>query len=625
MRCRKRVVRDLHAGVAARQDEHVQVARLPPRSCRARPAARARTRTDAALIPDRQDAHSFSLLLAPTRSGPRTARRSRAPPRRPRSPGRSSSRSRCSFRRCARRPRRDRPPPARRRKPRRVVGRSHHDARTLPARGAGPEATFASFRPCTRSPRSSTRARSRSTSPSRARCSASIAPTSSTPGTSSSSSRPASAGCACRRASRSRRPTASSALERADTIVVPGWSDPDDEPSDELKGALVAAHDRGARVVSLCTGAFVLAAAGLLDGRRATTHWMYAERLQRRYPCVRLDPDVLYVADDSVMTSAGTAAGIDLCLHLVALDHGVSVAAAVARRLVMPLFRSGGQAQYIDTPVATAPGDSLAPLLDWGRQHLTAGLSVDDLARRGAMSPRTLTRRFQASVGMPPGEWLQRERLRLAQQLLESTDVPIELVARRAGYDSATTMRAQFASRLHTSPRTYRGTFRSRELADDAAGDAGREHSCRHVANDHAAGADHRVVTDRDACTDHRGGADPHVAADLDRLPVLEPRFALGGPDGVRRRADLDGRSDLGQRADSHRRNVEDDTVEVQEGTLAERDVPAVVARKTAARSTRRGQPRREARRARRAAPPRRPEASRCSARSERGLARGRP
>ena len=251
------------------------------------------------------------------------------------------------------------------------------------------------------------------------------------------------------------------ALERADTIVVPGWSDPDDEPSGVLKRALVEAHERGARVVSLCTGAFVLAAAGLLDNRRATTHWMYAERLLQRYPRVLLDPDVLYVADGRVFTSAGTAAGIDLCLHLVAADHGVDVAATVARRLVMPLFRSGGQAQYVDSPIVAPEGDGLAALLDWGREHLGSGLSVDDLARRGAMSPRTLTRRFHASVGMPPGEWLNRERLRLAQRLLESTDDPIELVARRAGYDSHTTMRSQFASRLQTSPRAYRRTFRA--------------------------------------------------------------------------------------------------------------------------------------------------------------------
>src|SRR6188472_1377972 len=204
------------------------------------------------------------------------------------------------------------------------------------------------------------------------------------------------------------------ALDRADTIVVPGWADSEMEPSDALKKALVLAYDRGARLVSVCTGAFVLAAAGLLDGRRATTHWMYAERLARRYPRVELDPDVLYLADERVFTSAGTAAGIDLCLHLVALDHGVEVAATVARRLVMPLFRSGGQAQYVDTPIAPDPG-GLSALLDWGRSNLEAGITVEDLAAQGSMSPRTLTRRFRSAIGIPPGEWLLRERLRLAQ------------------------------------------------------------------------------------------------------------------------------------------------------------------------------------------------------------------
>jgi transcriptional regulator GlxA family with amidase domain len=252
-----------------------------------------------------------------------------------------------------------------------------------------------------------------------------------------------------------------SELERADTIVVPGWSNPDDEPSDPLKEALVAAYDRGARLVSLCTGAFVLAATGLLDERRATTHWMYAERFHRRFPRVLVDPDVLYVADDRLLTSAGTAAGIDLCLHLVAVDHGHDVAATVARRLVMPLFRSGGQAQYVDTAVAPDRG-RLSALLDWGRANLDAGITVGDLARQGAMSPRTLTRRFRSAVGMPPSEWLHRERLRLAQRLLERTDDPVELVARRAGYDAAVTMRAHFASRLQTSPRAYRQTFRGR-------------------------------------------------------------------------------------------------------------------------------------------------------------------
>jgi AraC family transcriptional regulator, transcriptional activator FtrA len=254
------------------------------------------------------------------------------------------------------------------------------------------------------------------------------------------------------------------ALDRADTIVVPGWADPEIEPSDALKESLVRAYERGARLVSVCTGAFVLAAAGLLDGRRATTHWMYAERLAARYPLVELDPAVLYLGEERVFTSAGTAAGIDLCLHLVALDHGVEVAATVARRLVMPLYRLGGQAQYVDTAIAPDPG-GLAALLDWGREKLDQGITVEDLVRRAAMSPRTLTRRFRAAVGMPPGEWLHRERLRLAQRLLERTDDPIEVVARRAGYDAAVTMRAQFAARLRTSPRAYRRTFRAAATA----------------------------------------------------------------------------------------------------------------------------------------------------------------
>src|SRR4051794_201893 len=250
------------------------------------------------------------------------------------------------------------------------------------------------------------------------------------------------------------------ALERADTIVVPGWVDPDVPPPPALTRALLRAHDRGARVFSICTGAFVLAAAGLLDGRRATTHWMYADRLAERYPQIDVDPRVLYVVEDRVMTSAGTGAGIDLCLYVVACDHGAEVAATVARRMVMPLYRSGGQAQFVDAPIATENTDEIAELLEWGLANVSSGLSVTDLARRAAMSPRTLTRRFRTTAGVPPGEWLQRERLRLAQRLLESTDDPIERVARGAGYDSSVTMRAQFATRLRTSPRAYRRNFR---------------------------------------------------------------------------------------------------------------------------------------------------------------------
>jgi AraC family transcriptional activator FtrA len=251
------------------------------------------------------------------------------------------------------------------------------------------------------------------------------------------------------------------ALDRADTIVVPGWASPAVEPSGELIAALRRAHLRGARVVSICTGAFVLAAAGLLDGRRATTHWMYVDELQRRYPDVELDPSVLYVVDGTIMTSAGTAAGIDLCLHIVTADYGADVAATVSRRMLMPLHRSGGQAQYVDTPVPQARGDEMTELLAWAATRIPRGLSVDDLARHAAVSPRTLTRRFRQATGLAPGEWLQGERLRLARRLLETSDHSIELVAQHAGYDTPVAMRAQFARRLHTSPRAYRRTFRA--------------------------------------------------------------------------------------------------------------------------------------------------------------------
>lgn len=250
-------------------------------------------------------------------------------------------------------------------------------------------------------------------------------------------------------------------LDRADTIIVPGWSSPEVDPSTELVASLQRAHRRGARIVSICTGAFVLAAAGLLDGHRATTHWLYVDALRERYPHVEIDPSVLYVVDGMIMTSAGTAAGIDLCLHIVTSDYGADVAAAVSRRMLMPLHRSGGQAQYVDTPMPQALGDEMTELLAWAVERIPAGLSVDDLARRAAVSPRTLTRRFRQATGLAPGEWLQGERLRLARRLLETSDDAIERVAQNAGYETPVAMRAQFARRLHTSPRAYRRAFRA--------------------------------------------------------------------------------------------------------------------------------------------------------------------
>jgi AraC family transcriptional activator FtrA len=212
-------------------------------------------------------------------------------------------------------------------------------------------------------------------------------------------------------------------------------------------------------VVSLCTGAFVLADAGLLDGRTATTHWMYAERLRARAPRATIDDRVLYREDRGVFTSAGTAAGIDLCMHLVRLDYGATVANEVARRIVMPPFREGGQAQYIGASTVDGSRDpAFVDLLDWGRRH--PGVTAADLARRAHLSPRTLRRRFTAAVGVPPEAWLREERLRSARQLLECTDEPVAGVAARTGYPSPAAMRAHFVAQLRVSPLQYRRTFR---------------------------------------------------------------------------------------------------------------------------------------------------------------------
>jgi transcriptional regulator GlxA family with amidase domain len=250
-------------------------------------------------------------------------------------------------------------------------------------------------------------------------------------------------------------------IRDAGTVIVPGWSDPDHAPSPELCTALRTAHARGARVVSLCTGAFVLADAGLLDGRRVTTHWMYADRLRERAPKTDVDPRALYIEDGGIFTSAGTAAGIDLCIHLVRLDHGAAVANTVARRIVMPPFREGGQAQYVEQPVRRAAGeDSFAALLDWARERLGSRIGVHELAGQAHLSLRTLRRRFHDSFGLPPEEWLRGERLRLAQALLESTDEPVDRVAALTGFPSPAAMRSCFAERLGVAPGQYRRTFR---------------------------------------------------------------------------------------------------------------------------------------------------------------------
>ncbi|HEU5448475.1 MAG TPA: transcriptional regulator FtrA [Acidimicrobiia bacterium] len=251
---------------------------------------------------------------------------------------------------------------------------------------------------------------------------------------------------------------------KADTVVVPAWgaAQLDDEPPPALLDALRSAHRRGARILSVCSGAFVLAAAGLLDGRRATTHWMHADALAERYPEIDVDPDVLYVDEGDVMTSAGTAAGIDLCLHVVRLDFGAEIANAVARRMVVPPHREGGQAQFVEAPMTSGePGsDRFAATLEHMLEHLDEPLSVESMADRAAMSPRTFARRFRATTGTTPGQWLVRQRVLLAQRLLETTDDPVELIAVRCGFGTAAGLRLHFRRVLDTSPLVYRRTFR---------------------------------------------------------------------------------------------------------------------------------------------------------------------
>ena len=248
----------------------------------------------------------------------------------------------------------------------------------------------------------------------------------------------------------------------ADTVIVPTWPDLDAPADPALLEALRAVHDRGARLVSVCSGAFLLAQTGLLDGRRATTHWMYAGELAHCYPEVDVDPNVLFVdAGNGIFTSAGTAAGIDLCLHIVRLDHGADVANKVARRMVVPPQRDGGQAQFVDAPVPATPDDDvIGRILEWAAGHLHEPLTVDDLARRALLSSRTFARRFRAVTGTTPMQWLLRQRVLHAQRLLEATDLPIELVAQQCGFGTATSFRTHFRRVAGTSPAAYRRTFR---------------------------------------------------------------------------------------------------------------------------------------------------------------------
>lgn len=252
-----------------------------------------------------------------------------------------------------------------------------------------------------------------------------------------------------------------SSLARAETVIVPGIDKLDRSVPGEVLRAIRRAVDRGARVASICSGAFILAATGALDGLRATTHWLAAAELARRHPRIAVDPNVLYVDNRNVLTSAGAAAGLDLCLHLVRRDLGAEAAADVARAAVMPLERAGGQAQFIVHAPPDSDGSSLEPLLAWIEQNLRKELTLPAIARRAAMSTRTLSRRFREQVGTTPANWVTRARVRSAQRLLETTSLSVERVAADIGFGSSAVLREHFGQIVGTSPQAYRHSFRT--------------------------------------------------------------------------------------------------------------------------------------------------------------------
>ncbi|MGW6405082.1 GlxA family transcriptional regulator [Streptomyces sp. NPDC055134] len=247
-----------------------------------------------------------------------------------------------------------------------------------------------------------------------------------------------------------------SALTTADTVIIPGWLPVEEPLSDRVRRALLRAHARGARLVTICSGVFALAGTGLLDGRSATTHWARAEQLRRDFPRVRVEPDRLYVDHGDVATSAGAGAGFDLCLHLVRHDHGAAYAALLARHMVLPPHREAGQAQCAPPP----PEEALSGLIEWADERLGTPLSVGDLAAHLGVSPRTLTRRFADQLGTSPGAWILSRRVAAARDLLEETDLPVEAIAVRVGLASAVNLRRRFRAQTGTTPGAYRQGFR---------------------------------------------------------------------------------------------------------------------------------------------------------------------
>lgn len=248
-------------------------------------------------------------------------------------------------------------------------------------------------------------------------------------------------------------------LDRADTIIIPGWRDADEPPPPALLRKLHAAQARGARLCSICTGVFVLAATGMLDGKAATTHWRYVEKLRERFPAIDVRPNELYVDEGNIITSAGSAAGLDMMLHLVRRDYGARIANLVAQRLVIPPHREGGQAQYLPRPLPRNEQSPLAPLLDWIRTNPRHPHALSALARRAGMSPRTMQRHFRDATGLSPKQWLIRERVARAKEALEATNAPLWKVAESAGFGAEESFRRHFRLVTGTSPNRYRQQF----------------------------------------------------------------------------------------------------------------------------------------------------------------------
>jgi AraC family transcriptional activator FtrA len=259
-----------------------------------------------------------------------------------------------------------------------------------------------------------------------------------------------------------RVPNSLALLDKADTIVIPGWRDADEIPPPALLRRIRAAYERGTRLCTICSGVFVLAAAGVLEGRTVTTHWRYAERLSKRYPGIKVEPNSLYIDSGQILTSAGSAAGLDMLLHLVRRDHGPRIANQVAQRLVIPPHREGGQAQYLPRPMPHDERNRLSKLIDWVRAHPAQTHTLRSLARRASMSPRTLQRQFREAVGLGPYEWLIRERVALAKDLLQTSRHSLSRVAEAVGFHSQETFRRHFRRVAGTSPATFRRQFASR-------------------------------------------------------------------------------------------------------------------------------------------------------------------